>query len=183
MASFTSLDAFNRSLLVISVFQIVTFVFTSILGLDMRRKYLSIIKLYKMIFSYCDIDGSRFYYIVGPSQTRSNHDFKIRSKAARTNCFKHSLLNRHTNNWNSSFAFFYVVNEYCFCQSPPFKLFAFLVTTITGFSLLVLLILIYIRRVAFEWELSFPLLLSCHPFVLFCCSFIKHQTLNTFTFS
>ena len=34
--------------------------------------------MYKIIFGHCDIDSSKFYDTVGPSRTRTNHNFKIR---------------------------------------------------------------------------------------------------------
>ena len=70
-------------------------------SLELRRKYLSIIQMYKIIFGYCDTDSSKFYDIVGLSQNCSNHKFKIRPKAAHTNCFKHSFFKHYINDWNS----------------------------------------------------------------------------------
>ena len=39
--------------------------------------------------------------LTGPTRTRSNHDFKIRPKAARTNYYKFSYFNCYVNDWNS----------------------------------------------------------------------------------
>ena len=35
------------------------------------------------------------------TRTRSNHEYKIRPKVARTNYFKYSLFHRYINDWNS----------------------------------------------------------------------------------
>ena len=69
--------------------------------LALRHKYLSIVQMYKIIFGYCDVDCSKYYDIVGPSQTRSNHNYNIRPKAAHTNYFKYPFFNCYINNWNS----------------------------------------------------------------------------------
>ena len=70
-------------------------------SLELRRKYLSIVQMYKIIFGYCDIDCYKYYGIAGPSRTRSNHNYKIRPKTAHTNYFKYSFFNRYINDWNS----------------------------------------------------------------------------------
>ena len=69
--------------------------------LELRRKYLCLVQLYKIIHGYCDIDYTTYVDLTGPTRTRSNHDFKIRPRAARTNYFKFSFLNRYVNDWNS----------------------------------------------------------------------------------
>ena len=69
--------------------------------LELRRKYLSIVQMYKIIFGYCDVDCSKYYDAVGPSRTRSNRNYKIRPKAAYTKYFKYSFFNRYINDWNS----------------------------------------------------------------------------------
>ena len=70
-------------------------------SLELRRKYLCLLQLYKIIHGYSDIDYTAYVDLTGPTRTRSNHDFKIRPKAARTNYFKFSFFNRYVNNWNS----------------------------------------------------------------------------------
>ena len=69
--------------------------------LELRRKYLCLVQLYKIIHGYCDIYYTTYVDLTGPTRTRSNHDFKIRPRAARTNYFKFSYLNRYVNGWNS----------------------------------------------------------------------------------
>ena len=69
--------------------------------LELRRKYLCLVQLYKIIHGYCDIDYTTYVDLTGPTRTRSNHDFKIRPRAARTNYFQFSFLNRYVNDWNS----------------------------------------------------------------------------------
>ena len=68
---------------------------------ELRRKYLCLVQLYKIIYGYFDIDYTTYVDLTGPTRTRSNHDFKIRSRAARTNYFKFSFFNRYVNEWNS----------------------------------------------------------------------------------
>ena len=69
--------------------------------LKVRRKYLCLVQLYKIIFDFCDIDCNKFLDIVGRSRTRSNHDFKLRPKITNTNYFKYSFFNRYISDWNS----------------------------------------------------------------------------------
>ena len=68
-------------------------------SLELRRKYLSIVQMYKIIFGYCDVDCSK-YDVVGPSRTCSNN-YKIRPKVTHTNYFKYSFFNCYINDWNS----------------------------------------------------------------------------------
>ena len=70
-------------------------------SLELRRKYLSIVQMYKIIFTYCDVHCSKYYDIVGLTRTHSEHNFKIRLKATHTNYFKYSFFNRYINDWNS----------------------------------------------------------------------------------
>ena len=67
---------------------------------ELRRKYLCLVQLYKIIHGYCDIDYTTYVDLTGPTRTRSNHDFKIRPRAARTNYFKFSFFNHYVNDWN-----------------------------------------------------------------------------------
>ena len=69
--------------------------------LELRRKYLCLVQLYKIIHGYSDVDYTRYIDLTGPTRTRRNHDFKIRPRAARTNYFKFSFFNRYVNDWNS----------------------------------------------------------------------------------
>ena len=57
--------------------------------------------LYKIIFGYCDINCHHYFDITGITRTRSNHEYKIRPKVARTNYFKYSFFHRYINDWNS----------------------------------------------------------------------------------
>ena len=58
-------------------------------------------QLYKIIYGYFDVDFTRYVDLNGRTRTRSNHDFKLRPRAARTDYFKFSFLNRFVNDWNS----------------------------------------------------------------------------------
>ena len=69
--------------------------------LELRRKYLCLVQLYKIIHGYSDVDYTRYIDLTGPIRTRRNHDFKIRPRAARTNYLKFSFFNRYVNDWNS----------------------------------------------------------------------------------
>ena len=55
--------------------------------LELRRKYLCLVQLYKIIHGYSDIDYTTYVDLTGPTRARRNHDFKIRPRAARTNFF------------------------------------------------------------------------------------------------
>ena len=70
-------------------------------SLELRRKYLCLLQLYKIIHGYSDIDYTAYVDLTGPTRTTSNHDFKIRPKAARTNYWKFSFFNHYINDWNS----------------------------------------------------------------------------------
>ena len=61
-------------------------------SLELRRKYLCLPQLYKIIHGYSDIGYTAYVDLTGATRTRSNHDFKIRPKAARTNYFKLETL-------------------------------------------------------------------------------------------
>ena len=63
-------------------------------SLELRRKYLSLVQMYKIIFGYCDINCHHYFDIIGLTRTRSRHEYKIRPKVARTNYFKYSLYIR-----------------------------------------------------------------------------------------
>ena len=69
--------------------------------LELRRKYLCLVQLYKIIHGFSDVDYTRYIDLTGPTRTRRNHDFKIRPRAVRTNYFKFSFFNRYVNDWNS----------------------------------------------------------------------------------
>ena len=70
-------------------------------SLDLGRKYLCLLQLYKIIHGYSGIDYTAYVDLTGPTRTRSNHDFKIRPQAARTNYFKFLFFKRYVNDWNS----------------------------------------------------------------------------------
>ena len=69
--------------------------------LEMRRKYLCLVQLYKIIRGYSDVDYRKYVDVIGPTSTRSNHDFKLRPRAVRTNYFKFSFFNRYITDWNN----------------------------------------------------------------------------------
>ena len=70
-------------------------------SLELRRKYLTVVQICKILFGYCDMDASKFYHIIRPSRTRRNHDFKLRPQAFRADYFKYSFFNRYISEWNS----------------------------------------------------------------------------------
>ena len=70
-------------------------------SLELRRKYLSLVQMYKIIFGYCDINCHHYFDITGITRTRSNHEYKIRPIVARTKYFKYSFFHRYINDWNS----------------------------------------------------------------------------------
>ena len=70
-------------------------------SLELRRKYLSLVQMYKIILGYCDINCHHYFDIIGLTRTRSKHEYKIRPKVARTNYFKYSFFYRYINDWNS----------------------------------------------------------------------------------
>jgi hypothetical protein len=53
-------------------------------SLELRRKYLCLVQLYKIMFDLCDIDKFKYLDIVGESRTRSRHRYKLRPKHAIT---------------------------------------------------------------------------------------------------
>ena len=70
-------------------------------SLELRRQYLSLVQMYKIIFGYCDINCHHYFDIIGITRTRSKHEYKIRPKVACTNYFKYSFFNRYIfNDWN-----------------------------------------------------------------------------------
>ena len=70
-------------------------------SLELRRKYLSLVQMYEIIFGYCDINCHHYFDIIGITRTRSNHEYKIRPKVTRSNYFKYSFFHRYVNDWNS----------------------------------------------------------------------------------
>ena len=70
-------------------------------SLELRRKYLCLVQLYKIMFGLCDIDRFKYLDIVGESRTRSKHKYKLRPRHTRTNYFKFSFFNRYISDWNS----------------------------------------------------------------------------------
>ena len=70
-------------------------------SLELRRKYLSLVQMYKIIFGYCDINCHHYFDIIGLTRTRSKHAYKIRPKVARTNYFKYLFFHRYINDCNS----------------------------------------------------------------------------------
>ena len=67
----------------------------------LRRKFLSLVQVYKIIFGLCNIDAATYFDIVRESRTRSNHKFNFKPNYARTNYFKFSFFDRYINDWNS----------------------------------------------------------------------------------
>ena len=68
---------------------------------ELRRTFICLVQMYKIIFGHCDIDPHMFFYFNVLAKTRRNHNFKIRPKKTRTNYFKFSFFNRYITDWNS----------------------------------------------------------------------------------
>ena len=68
--------------------------------LEDRRKYLSLVSLFKVIFGYIYINPNDYLDLVGPTRTKANHDYKLRPKSYHTNYFKFSFFNRYIKDWN-----------------------------------------------------------------------------------
>ena len=80
--------------------------------LEDRRKFLSLVTLYKIIFGYIYINPNDYLDLVGPTRTKANHDYKLRLKSYHTNYFKFSFFSRYIEDWNSLPS--YVVNSTSF---------------------------------------------------------------------
>ena len=64
-------------------------------SLELRRKFICLVQMYKIIFGHCDIDHHMFFDFNVVVKTRKNHNFKLRPKKTRTNYFKFSFFNRY----------------------------------------------------------------------------------------
>ena len=49
-------------------------------SLELRRKFICLVQMYKIIFGHCDMDPHMFFHFHVLSNTRRNHNFKIRPK-------------------------------------------------------------------------------------------------------
>ena len=126
----------------------------------------------------------------GPTRTRSNHDFKNRPRAARTNYFKFSFFNRYVNdnslvhnspsslNCFKTRLFNYFLTSHILLFLTVFGFFSFFVSylsssssfffflhnvqlyTVLRHSLLIVLSFSFAGRAVFISEFNFPLLLS-----------------------
>jgi len=67
---------------------------------EFRRNYLSLLFMYKIIFSYYNVNCDMYYDLIGKTRTRG-HSYKIRPKAAHTNYLKYSFFHRYINEWNN----------------------------------------------------------------------------------
>ena len=71
-------------------------------SLELRRKFICLMQMYKIIFGHCDIDPGMFFLILLYYRKRvgtiiSRQDLK----KTRTNYFKFSVFNRYITDWNS----------------------------------------------------------------------------------
>ena len=55
---------------------------------ELRRTFICLVQMYKIIFVHCDIDPHMFFDVNVLAKTRRNHNLKIRPKKTRTNFFK-----------------------------------------------------------------------------------------------
>ena len=56
-------------------------------SLELRRKFICLVQMYKIIFEHCDI-GPHMFFDFKLAKTRRNHNFKITPKNTRTNYIK-----------------------------------------------------------------------------------------------
>ena len=67
----------------------------------LRKRFISLVQMYKIIFGHCDIDPQMFFDFNVLAKTRRNHNFKIRPKLTPTNYFKYSFYDRYITDRNS----------------------------------------------------------------------------------
>ena len=119
-------------------------------SLELRRKFISLVQKYKIIFEHCDIDPHVcFFYFNVLAKTRRNHNFMTRPKKTRTDYYKFSFFNRYITDWNS-------------IQSNIMH-----ASSLSSFKSYLLDHLCQLYRIFFEWEFSFPQLFSGHAFFLY----------------
>ena len=70
-------------------------------SLALRRRFICLVQMYKIIFGHCDIDPHMFFDFNVLAKTRKDHNFKIRFKKTPANYFKFSFFNRYIKDWNS----------------------------------------------------------------------------------
>ena len=70
-------------------------------SLELRRKFICLVQIYKIIFGHCDINPHMVFGFNVLAKTRKKHKFKIRPQKTRTNRFKFSFFNRYITDWNS----------------------------------------------------------------------------------
>ena len=58
-------------------------------SLELRRKFICLVQMYKIIFGHCDIDPHMFFDFNVLAEKLRNHNFKIRPKKTRTNYLKY----------------------------------------------------------------------------------------------
>ena len=67
-------------------------------SLELRRKFICLVQMHKIIFGHCDTDPHVFFDFNVLAKTRRNYNFKIGPKKTRTNYFKFSFFNRYIYN-------------------------------------------------------------------------------------
>ena len=69
----------------------------SLLTLEKRREFLSLVQCYKIVFGIDSLLFSDFSELTKCNRARANHDYKLYVKVAVLNCYKYSFLVRIVN--------------------------------------------------------------------------------------
>ena len=65
-----------------------------------RREFLSLVECYKIVFNLNGLNFSDYFELCRNTKTRSNHPYKIQTKLAKLNCYKHSFFVKIIKSWN-----------------------------------------------------------------------------------
>ena len=64
-----------------------------------RREFLSLVECYKIVFNLNGLNVGDYFKLYKNTKTRSNHSYKIKTKFARLNCYKHYLFVKIIKSW------------------------------------------------------------------------------------
>ena len=73
----------------------------SLLTMEKRREFLSLVQCYKIVFGIDSLLFSDLFELTKYNRTRANHDYKLYVKVAILNCYKYSFFARFVNAWNN----------------------------------------------------------------------------------
>ena len=65
-----------------------------------RREFLSLVECYKIVFNLNGLNFGDYFELCRNTKTRSNHPYKIQTKLAKLNCFKHSFFVKIIKSWS-----------------------------------------------------------------------------------